>query len=263
MTRYALVLALTVPLFGGCDLFKKAKETVEGVLNPTVGVGFLVGVEEPQDPEVDLKDNKFQPGTALTLFLADAKSATDIANAPIDDATVIVDGNVTAPAESQDSGLYTVAPPNGLVYEDDGTWTIEAEREGQDEPSVMTLHLPKAANITIEKEHDANTPISLDFTGLGYHAALIVVTEVATGTVTYSNEPKGAKEAYDFAFGKDTIAVEEIPATAFPNESIYAVGVAGMVHTTTADLDNMNTALSKVLAGKMRFVPVSTIPVEK
>ena len=50
----------------------------------------------------------------------------------------------------------------------------------------------------------------------------------------------------------------EIPGTAFPGDSVYAVGVAGVVHTTGDQLDNMNTALSTIMTGDMKVYAVNT-----
>jgi hypothetical protein len=84
------------------------------------------------------------------------------------------------------------------------------------------------------------------------------VIDVQSGETTYSNQPEDIKSLYEFTRGNDEITTVEVPGTAFSGQSIYALGVAGMVHTTSEDIENMNSALSSVMGGKMRMFPVVT-----
>ena len=49
-------------------------------------------------------------------------------------------------------------------------------------------------------------------------------------------------------------------AEAFPSDGIYLSGGSGMRHTGASDLDEMNTALSTLLAGKMIVHPLPVTP---
>lgn len=256
---YRWTVALIVLSLGGCDVIDKAKDTIDGLTNPLVGLGFVIGVEAPESDLIDLEKAGYEAGTTLTAFLADAGSVTDLENAPLSGATLSLDGVAAA---EETGGLYLINPTGGLDYADNAQWPIEVRATPDAEVSKATLTLPPGADLGISESQTPGQDLTLDFTGLGYDSALVVVLEAESGNITFSNEPKGIKEVYDFTHGSEELSTIVIPgATAFPNETLYAVGVAPMVHTTNEDLENMNTALSKFLAGKMSFYPVSTAPI--
>ena len=98
----------------------------------------------------------------------------------------------------------------------------------------------------------ANTAVNIDLTGQEFDSALVIVM-LADGGVTYSNQPDGIREFYDFTHGSELVTTVEIPAEAFPSNGVYAIGVAGLTHTVAEDLTEMNTALTSIMAGKMVF----------
>jgi hypothetical protein len=127
-----------------------------------------------------------------------------------------------------------------------------------------------APTLSINSEHAAGTPLSVDLTGQGYNAALAVVIEAESGEVTWSNQPADIAGLYEMThpngiliggeedFSENHEIIVEIPAEAFADEGYYIIGVAGMVVSNSSSFENVNTALSTVIAGKLRFTDVCT-----
>jgi hypothetical protein len=250
MAPFALLLPLV-----GCD---QITNTYEGLTNPLVAQGIVLGVEAPESEQIpDLSAQGYGEGTGVTVFLADAESPDTIDQAPVEGAEVSirpVQGSTPVPETG--GGVYTLAPDPSLVYGPNQDWTIAAVVG--DETGRATITLPPPPNVTVPEDHEQGAPITLDLSGQGFTAALVVVIDVQSGETTYSNQPEDIKSLYEFTRGNEEITTVEVPGTAFSGQSIYALGVAGMVHTTSEDIENMNSALSSVMGGKMRMFPVVT-----
>ncbi|MCA9492736.1 MAG: hypothetical protein H6736_13015 [Alphaproteobacteria bacterium] len=258
------MIVLALLSLTGCDAFQKAKGTLEGVLEPVVVEGIVLGIEAPQGAGADtiFSGSDYQAGTSVTVFLADAKEVDEIENAPIEGADVtMTDQGAPVDIPELGDGGYALAPGQQLPYAAESTWTLSVSRTSGDETSVSTatLLLPPDHDFAdqIPAQHDLNVAIDIDFTGLGYDTALIVVLD--EDGVAYSNEPSTIRELYDFTHGNGDLGVVTVPADIFDAQSLYLVGVAGMTNTRAADLDEANTALSTVMMGKMRFYAVSTV----
>lgn len=242
-------------LLGGCDFFHKVGETFEGLTNPLVGVGMLLAVV-PSDNSVDLEGSDFEPGTGMTVFLADAANADELDQAPVVGAEVSMDG---VEADTTGDGLYSIGPQAGLEYADNDTWMLEVMIG--DGLATAAIDLPESANFNAPTQHTVGDDLVVDITGQGFDSLLIVVIESTTGDVTFSNEPQTAREFYDFTHRSSGELVVTIPGDeAFPSNNVYWVGVSGMIHTGASDLDEMNTALSTLMSGKMVVYPVATSP---
>jgi hypothetical protein len=243
----------------GCDAFHKAFSSLDGLTTTTVMQGAVLGVELPSDERLAplLEGTDFAPGLAVTVFVADAGSVTDLANAPISNAVVTVDGNVTEAIPSQGQGLYASDPSqSALEYDDGAVWTIDANVSGNVGSAV--LGLPPAASFDVPATHDANQAISVDLTGQGFASAVVVVID-QDGNVTFTNVPTDIKGLYD-QMQQDEVGLVQIPGTAFAGNGLYAVGVAAMDHTVPDDLVELNTLLSGVRTGKMILSPVVVGP---
>ena len=249
MFGLAGLLAVSV----GCEEWRAVQEAFEGFSEPTVVQALILAVAEPESEAVDLSVSEFQPGTGATVFLANASDAQNIEEAPIEGATVSVH---EIAAIEQGDGAYVI-DPGTLEYAAGATWAVTAEvGEGSGKASVV---LPNAAAVTLPEQHTAGQDLLVDVAGQGFHAALVVVFDVATGAVTWSNEPQDAQELYDFTHGSADVESVTIPgAAAFPAESAYAVGVAGMMHGDAESIEGFNTLLSTAMAGQMKMYPVST-----
>lgn len=250
MLRFVPALALLT--LSGCEFFEKAGETLDGLTNPLVGLGLVLGVEEPE--EADLEGTGFEAGTTFSLFLADAANVTDLDNAPVNGAVVSLQD---VEADDSQDGLYLISPDVGPTYVDGASWTVDIQL-GTD-VATASLTLPEAPEFAPDLIHTAETALTLDLSGQGYEGVIIVVMESSTGDLTYTTEPQTAREVYDLTRGNTEVTEVEIPGTAFPSEDeLYLVGIAGLNHANGSDVDGMNTALSSVSAGKMVFEPVST-----
>lgn len=260
------MLMLTLLTLTGCDAFNKVKDTIDGLLDPIVTQGLVLGVEAPDSSLIDglIDTSTFESGTTVTLFMADARDVQDLENAPITGADVRLTGpGVDETVAELDSGTYALTPADAEIpYVAGDEWTLTVDREAQDGTvytSSAALLLPEDTDFStqIPEQHTAGEAITLDFTGLSYTSALIVVLD-DNGDIAYSNEPEDIREFYDFTHSNDALETLEIPGDTFAADTIYAVGVAGLNNTDANDLTEMNTALSTVLFGKMNFYPVNT-----
>lgn len=259
--RNLLVISLLIPMVG-CEYLEKGQDIVEGLTNPLVVQGMVLGISPPDSEYVDLSQTDFQEGTAATLFLADASTAQQIEEAPVEGATISLEGEVIGSAALGElgAGAYMMNPSAGVTYEAGAQWTVQITGHDE-EASSASLVLPAAVSVVIPAQHTANTGMTLDLSAGAYDSALVVVLDGQSGEVTYSNQPEDVMAYYEFTHGTVAVTTVEIPATAFPGESVYAVGVAGMNNADSATMVNMNTVLSAVMVGRMGFSVVSTMPV--
>jgi len=266
-----LALPLLLVQLTGCDLIAKGKQSIqdvkdkiEGLTNPLVAEGVVMSFVPPESDLVTIENSPYTKGTITTIGLADAKNAADLANAPVTGAAVTVRGNVQIDAveNAATPGLYSVDLGSELEYTANQTWNIDINPTDEDEVATVTINLPASIDTDlIPEEHTAGMPMEIDLTGDGYNSAIVIVLDGSTGNTTYSNEPKTVTDLYNFMTGDDELTTVDIPDSAFPNQTLYMVGIAGMVHTTTDDIENMNTALSKFMAGQMRFTVTSTVEI--
>lgn len=248
----AVGLCLGLP---GCAFFQKVEDVFEGLTNPLVGLGMVLGVEPAGG--ADLEGTAYEEGVFASVFLADAANVDQIEEAPVTGAEVSIQ---SVPALDTGTGLYSIIPTDGLAYQEEVTWRVRVEIGGG--VATANLELPAAVDFDPPTTHTAGSDLEVDASGQPFDSLLVVVLEAESGDVTWSNEPETAREFYDFTHRSTDELVVTIPGDeAFPNESGYLVGVAGMNHTGASDLHGMNTALSTLMAGKMVISPVTTIPV--
>ena len=236
----------------GCDLVENTQDALDGLTNPLVGLGLVIGVEEPE--EVDLASTGLESGTTFSMFLADAASADDLENAPIDGATVTLEGIETDPAVD---GLYVLGPDRAPSYVGQAIFDVAIDING--EMASGRVRLPDGPDFVAIQGHTPGEGLTIDLTGQGFNAAIVVVIESSSGELTFSNEPETAREVYDLTRGNGDVGAVDVPGTAFPSDNeVYVMGIAGLHHTETSNLDGMNTVISSLSAGQMVFQPVST-----
>jgi hypothetical protein len=248
-------------LVAGCDVFEKAKQVadaIEGLTNPLVLQAIVLSVEDPGDPTVAdvLTASGTEIGTGATVFLADAASAGELADAPIPGGSVTV-GGVTA--TDQGDGAYVVDPSMGLAYEAGETLSVRTFPLPDSDESVATVIQPPPVEIEWPETLDLGQPFLFDLTDQGFDGTVILVLD-AQGAPTYSNEPKTVEDVYNATASEAPLGAVEIPASAFPAEGVYVVGIAGLVGTKAPDLVEVNTALSNLSAGQFAFRAVSVLP---
>jgi len=248
---------MLLPLLTGCEAISGLKDKVEGLTNPLVIEAIYLGVEEPDAGTVDLSGTDFDQGVFATAFLADAASVTDLANAPVEGAEVNLRSEALGnfPMNDGGGGTYTASGDDGLRYDNGDPVTISVELDGKHSATVVA---PPAVDANIPVNHTAGEPLGVAAGDDQLTTLFVVVMDASSGAVTFDNRPGGIEELYELTHGGGALAVE-IPGSAFPRASAYAVGVAGMNLTEDDQLDELNTALSAFLAGKFRFYPVSTL----
>lgn len=253
--RPLFLAALLFPALGGCGL----KDKIDGATSPTVVEGVYLGVSQPDAGSgIDLSSTDFARGARIELFLANATSASALSEAPIEGAAVDLSssGNGTVSLREEAGGHYLAGGDDGLVY---GVEAVSLDIELDDSVASLSAEAPEAVDLSIADSHSSLAPLTLDASGQGFSSLMVVVFDATTFELTYSNEPDDIQSFYEFGHGDGAEAVE-LPGSAFPDESLYAVAVAGLTAVDGEQMDEMNTLLSSFLAGKWRFFPVSTVP---
>lgn len=253
-----LLLALS-----GCvlidDELGDIQDQIDGLTNPLVIQAAFLGVAPPDSDQIDLSGSDFDKGAAITVFLADAASVDEMDEAPISDADVQVRvGDVAAVFLTEgDNGAYKASAEDGLEYNGNDEAVLSAVIG--EATSSVTVRLPPAAPYTIPAQGPTGQSLAIDLSETNYDQITAVVLNSA-GEVTWSNQPEGIREWYDFANADGVGDSFEIPGQAFPQDDIYAVGLAGLLRAEDDGIDNANTALSSMLAGKLKFQPYATTP---
>lgn len=257
MNRWVLV-ALAA---SGCAWFKKAKDTVEGALEPIVAVGFVVQVDPFEDPLLEDYELDLEVGKAGTVFLADARDVSDLENSPVDGATLEASACDKAVVMGElESGTYALEPGSEL----DGCAqpTLTLTRTDSDPATVLPITIPPAPGFILPRDHNAGQPILLPLAETDFESAVVVVMDASTGDVTFSNEPSGIVETYQFIKGTGEVTDVEIPGDAFREDTVHVVLITGLISTPNSQLDEANTVLSTIAGGRTRVYVVSTLPVD-
>jgi hypothetical protein len=254
-----LSLAIVASLLTGCAQLEDIQETLEGLTEPLVIEAFLLGAVPPESDLIDLSDTAFADGTSLKVFLADATSIDDLEAGALDGATIelISDSLGALELVSETGGLYTANGNDGLEYYAGEDYTVNITNA--DAAHRVVVSAPHPVDIEVPAQHSAGERLLIDLTAYDYDAVLVAVLNVQTGELTYSNEPEGIQEMYDFTHTGSEVKRHEIPGVAFSGASVYAVGVAGMRNAGVDDYSDMNTGLSSFMVGQMRFYAVQAM----
>ncbi len=198
-----------------------------------------------------------QPGVALTSLLANASQLDNLDDATLPGATVVIETPDDAElARDQGDGLYIIDPRNSeLTCHTGEIWTLWAQA-GMDVDSAIDITLPGLAPIEVPPEHVAGAPLYIDFTGMGYDHALVMVYDIE-GNETWSNAPVTVEEVYAMTHTDVPLTVIEVPGEAFPDSGLYGIGVAGLLDARPDDLYAVNTHLSGGTAGKLKTYPIA------
>ena len=244
-----------VLLAAGCGIADK----IEGLTNPLVAEALVLGIEEPSTDELDPSAAGLEPGVGATVFLADAKSVTDIESAPVGGADVAYsDSSGSFAMEEDDLGEYRVSSVDeqDFDYVADGDAAISATIDGA--AHTVSVHKPGPVELDVPLEHTAGQPLVLDASGEDIDNLLVVVFRADTGKVVFSNRPDSVREYYDLGHSQGEVTVT-IDGDAFEAGTLYGVGAAGLTNGEESGFESVNTVLSAIMAGEMRFYPVSTI----
>lgn len=255
----------------GCttlDKIQDIQEQIEGYTERFVVMGTYLGVA-PFDADIDLSEAGFS-GAKAAIFLADAAQYNEIENAPVTGLQPLLRsaGNGALTMVEEENGKYVISGDDGLVYSDaEQTSVVVTYLEEERQISVFA---PQAPDLSAVPEiHTAGAGMTIDLSEQGFDNALVVVIDAESGEITYSNEPEGIEALYEMAHGEGGALSDDettepeplvvvIPERAFAEESIYAIGVAGLVVGETEDMVGINTALSSIIAGQFQFVKMCT-----
>ncbi len=250
-----LLLALS-----GCGLIETVadlRDAVEKVTNPVVVQGVILDLQPPDDALLlaAMEDANLEPGLTATVYVGDTR-ARDEAQQSSSGARVTVEG---VRAAEEDAGVFSLLPEDGLSYQQGAQWTLKVRQPQEGDSGTVSITLPDPAPVYVPEVHTPGAPMRLDFDGLGYDSVLAYVFD-ASGETTWTNQPESILEVFDLTVSNTAVQTLEIPASAFPDASIYAVALAGMMHSDNRDFDGVNTLLSNMMAGRMQMYAVFTSP---
>ena len=260
MTRLPALAVL--PLFllpsAGCNF--ELPDEITGLTNRFVVQGIYMGVETPEDDNIAaaLDGTDFGGGAQVTAFFADAASIDEIEEAPISG----LSPTFRSPAEGSftlvedDDGRYSLDAGAGLAYTGGESVVISVDFEGV--THKVPADAPSGPELSLSQTHTAGQPMVINLDGQGFDTTVITVIDVSTGDMTWDNLPSDISDVLDLGGDEDEGGAIEIPGTAFATESIYAVGVGGLVGADTLQFEEVNTLLSGFKAGTMAFQPVCT-----
>jgi len=244
------------------DEINDITDEIEGLTNPLVVQSAFLGVAEPDaGDDIDLSGTEFEKGSGITVFLADAASIDEMDEAPVSGAGVklrIGDTPIYDLIEAEDDGRYTLTGEDGLEYEATADAVLTMGISGSQ--SSMSTVLPPPPDLDFEPQGSTGEALAINLAGTEYDQVLAVVID-GEGEVTWSNQPEDIRAWYEFANEEDGGQSFEIPGEAFKRDGAYLVGVAGLVRADDASFENMNTALSSLLAGQILFQPYVTVTV--
>lgn len=263
--HHALTGLLVASILPGCELFDQVKDTLEGVTDPTVALGVLTRIEPPSgfdDPTLSdltgVSGTELDPGVAATLFLADARSLSDLGNAPVTGAEILARGCEEEVLLEEAEPAYVLAP--GEAFDACDASAFSFERVDEPEAVYAPVDLPAAIDLGLPDTWDAGEELVVDLSAGAYDNAIVLVVDLSDGSITYSNEPTDARGYYDVLTGGGVETVT-IPGEAFPADTVVGVAVTGLLRTPNRDLDAANEVLSAVAGGRTMSHLMSTFAV--
>lgn len=279
------MLIMSLSMFLGCDnlkdQIKEIQDEYSDITNTFVAAGTILGVEEPdfndfmeeelclQADTLPIDESMYEQGNQALVFLAEAELSTDINDSqPVAGAEIMVNsenGEISnvAMVEGEIPGQYSAGAEEGLNYSS-GVVTFSID-SGAEEGHTLSVDAPDAASLdSVPRENTLDSAITVDLTGQGFHSALMMVLNVETGEMTFDNLPQEVTDMYYLAhpegslLGEETPEIEtvELPGSAFTEEGLFAVGVAGLRAAGSDDMENINLLLSGMIGGKFAFTPV-------
>ena len=263
MNRHPQVALLSLlPLLGvGCKGIGQIKDAIEGATSSFVVEATFIGVEPPDDESITaaVAQTEFGSGARILAFTADASNASEIANTPIGslDLRLSAGGASGLKLAEGTEGEYSLTGDEGLTYES-GSDAILSTTWSETARSVSASSPPAPQADGLAGSHPAGQALTVDLSGQGFDRIMVFVLNAGSGEVTFNNSPTDIADLYDFGGGDGPTEVIEIPASALGEESVYAVGVAGLINAESTDYSEMNNLLSNFFVGKMQFHPVCT-----
>lgn len=247
---------MLLALLTGCTDFALLQSALDDFTNPLVAQAFYVGVD-PLPAGLDLGENPWALGSTARVLLADASALSDLADAPVTDAEVVIESaDDVVPLNSEGEGSWVADGTDGL------TWRPEAEAVlaiRRDEDSRIALTTPHSPVVQLPTIHEHGIDLDLDLGDQEFDNLLVTVVRLSDGATVYDSTPVDIMEIYRLTHSSSSLTAS-VPGSAFTEPGPYAVGVAGLVNADPDDYEGVNLALSALTAGAMVFVPVQVSP---
>lgn len=247
---------MLLALLFGCAEFALLQAAYDDFTNPLVAQAFYVGVD-PLPAGLDLGDNPWMLGSTARVLLADASGLSDLAEAPVTDAEVMLgfgDGEIPLIADGE--GSWTADGTDGLGWSSGAETVLSIQRESA---SRIALTTPVSPTFALPEVHAPGTALVLDLEGQEFDNILVTVVRLRDGATVHDSTPLDIMELYQLTHSSSELTAT-VPASAFTEPGPYAVGVAGLVNADPDDYEGVNLALSALTAGAMVFAPLQVSP---
>ncbi len=240
----------------GCADFLAIAEAFDALTNPLVVQASYLGVE-PLPEGLDLGENAWANGSTAHVLMADAGSVDDLENAPITDASVVIEGPGTVvPLRSDAAGSWVADGTDGLAWSPGDDASVTVSRDGE---HSLTLTTPDAPELDLPEQIVAGDPLIIDLVGQDFDNVLVTVVRLADGETVYDSTPTDITALYKLTHSAGELTTE-VPGSVFTEPGPYAVGVAGLVNADPDDYEGVNLALSALTGGSLQFTALAVGP---
>jgi len=248
----------------GCGELSNLRDAYEGITERFVVSAVYVGVEDRED--VDLTEIGLS--TQVTSYLSDAAEISEVNNGSLSG----LDVQLTTGSFGQSSfvdvgdGQYELDAFDGLAYTPAESAIIEAVYQGT--KRSISVKTPVTADVDVYPIVEVGDPVIVDLNGQGFDAMLVVLIDVESASVVYSNEPSDVvgliEMTHPYGYhlsshdesGLDMVV--EVPGEAIDRAGTYLLGVAGLNLSDPASYQDINILLSSFMAGRFTFVRLCT-----
>ncbi|GDX83245.1 hypothetical protein LBMAG42_50560 [Deltaproteobacteria bacterium] len=240
----------------GCADFLAIAEAFDDLTNPLVVQASYLGVE-PLPEGLDLGENTWANGGAAHVLMADAGSVDDLENAPITDASVVLEGpGTTVPMRSDAAGSWVADGTDGLAWSPGDDASVTVTRDGE---HSLTLTTPEAPDLDIPEQIASGDVLIIDLEGQEFDNVLVTVVRLADGVTVYDSTPTDITALYKLTHSAGELTTE-VPGSVFSEPGAYAVGVAGLVNADPEEYEGVNLALSALTGGSLQFAGLAVGP---
>ena len=240
-------------VFAGCADLLALSDTLSDLTDPLVVQATYIGVEAPP-AGVSLDGTSWQDGSRAQAFLADAGGLDDLANAPIEDATVAMELDGEAVSMPSDApGQFVATGAEGLGWGADVDATLVIERDGE---HVLSLTTPAAPDVSIPIKQSRGSGVDIDLSGQPFDNVIVNVIRVEDGSTVFDSMPTDIGGLYRLTHSAGELTTE-VPGETFDKPGVYLIGVMGLVNADPDTYDGVNLALSALTAGAMTFTAVT------
>lgn len=251
---------MTRTLLPALLLVLSACNTVDDYFSSLATEALLLGIEDPpEDVDFDLGE-----AASVTAYVAEARSLSSFSANLVDDATVTFGGRALP---RTGHGLYSADSSSdaALDYVAGTSYVLAIVEDGTNTVSVTAPPAPDLVGAPGPQEtHQAGAGMSIDLSGQGFDNQIVLVgTSDGQGgaSLTWDSRPTSADEYIDWIGGNGDVGTVVIPGSAFPDaDTIYLLGVAGIVRAPDSAFDGLNPLVSNLASGQVATAIVRTAP---